>query len=55
MLADMVVGSTSAAEVLFLIAAICAAVTVLLDLMAAKGINFLTVAVCLIAVAFVLL
>ncbi len=55
MLADMVVGSSSTAEVLFLIAAIAAAIEVIIALVNARGINFLAVAVCLIAVGFVLL
>jgi hypothetical protein len=55
MLADMVIGKTGPAEVLFLIAAIAAGIEVILGLLSAKGINFLAVAVCLIAVAFVLL
>lgn len=55
MLADIVSGKTGAADVLFLIGAIAAGLEVIFDLAGSRTVNFLAVAVCLIAVGFLLL
>lgn len=47
--------SGDAAEVIFLIAAIVAAVLVVIDLLAARGVNFLAIAVGLIALGLLAL
>ena len=55
MLADIASGNLGAADVLFLIAAIVAAVEVIFDFASSRKVNFLAIAVALIAVAFLLL
>jgi hypothetical protein len=55
MLADIVTGETGVADFLFLLAACSAGIYFVLDLLAAKGLNLLALAVCLISVAFLLL
>jgi hypothetical protein len=55
MFADITSGNLGAADVLFLIAAIVAALEVIFDYAGSKTVNFLAIAVTLLAVAFLLL